>query len=73
MNVSSITTTDNKTFTFTAASALPETGLLRATENCYVSHGDDDKYIMFVTSLVTDEKLVANRPSSGFDVFVVSY
>lgn len=73
VNVSSITTTDNKTFTFTAASALPETGLLRATENCYVSHGDDDKYIMFVTSLVTDEKLVANRPSSGFDVFVVSY
>ena len=48
-------------------------GFAAATENCYVSHGDDDPYIMFVTSLVTGEKLVANRPASGFDVFVVSY
>ncbi len=46
-------------------------GFAAATENCYVSHGDDDP--MFVTSLVTGEKLVANRPASGFDVFVVSY
>ena len=77
IDVTSVTASaDNRTWRFVAASALPETGVLRVTENCRGNgNGDEDSLVQTVKSLFDSTTLEATDPagSTAFDVYAVAY
>lgn len=74
ISVSSVTTEDNLTWYFTAAEDLPAEGVLRFSEMCYITQGDEGDFVN-VTSIENGKKLPATHPGGihGYDVFAVSY
>lgn len=65
ISVSSVTTEDNLTWYFTAAEDLPAEGVLRFSEMCYITQGDEGDFVN-VTSIENGKKLPATHPGAAY-------